>query len=174
MRLPAVALCLVALAAPAAAAPTALPPDVQRYIAGFDQICRQAGGSPGNHTGMITVADLTGDGQPDFVIDIHNYNCLDAPASVAAGRDGMAVAIFVTGSGGSAFKAFEAITDGATVEQQGSRSRVYLDVGGVDCGQQNAASLPYTEWKFCERPLDWNAMKKTFQFAPVSQARPVE
>ena len=174
MRLPAVALCLFALAAPAAAAPSSLPPDVQRYVAQFDQICRQAGGSPGNHTGMITVVDLTGDGQPDFVIDIHNYNCLDAPASVAAGRDGMAVAIFVTGSGGSAFKAFEAITDGATVEQQGSRSRVYLDVGGVDCGQQNAASLPYTEWKFCERPLDWNAMKKTFQFAPVSQARPVE
>lgn len=174
MRLPAIAFSLVALAAPAAAAPSSLPPDVQRYIAGFDQVCRQAGGSPGNHAGMITVADLTGDGQPDFVVDIHNYNCIDAPASVAAGRDGMAVAIFVAGSGDNAFKAFEAITDGATVEQQGGRSRVYLDVGGVDCGQQNAATLPYTEWKFCSRPLDWSAAKKTFQFAPVSQARSIE
>ena len=175
MRLLIGGFAMIALTAAAMAAPpTPLPAEVQRYIGGFDQICRQAGGAPGNHGDLVQVVDLTGDGVPDYVVDIHGYNCLDAAGAVAAGRDGMAVAIFVGGPGGSATQAYEAITDGATVERGSARSRVYVDVGGVDCGQQNAANLPYTDWKFCSRPLDWNAAKKTFQFAPLSQARPVE
>lgn len=175
MRLLIGGLALIASTAAAVpASPAPLPNEVLRYISGFDQICRQAGGLPGNHGDLVQVADLTGDGVSDYVVDIHAYTCVDAAGAVSAGRDGMAVAIFVGGSGGSATKVFEAVTDGATLDRGGSRARLYLDVGGVDCGQQNASSLPYTEWKFCSRPLDWNAMKKTFQFAPLSQARPIE
>lgn len=175
MRLLISGLALIALTAAAMAAPPApLPPEVLRYIGGFDQICRQAGGIPGNHGELVQVVDLTGDGVSDYVVDIHSYNCLDAAAAVSAGRDGMAVAIFVGGSGGSATKVYEAITDGATLDRGGARPRLYVDVGGVDCGQQNASTLPYTDWTFCSRPLDWNAKKKTFEFAPLSQARPIE
>lgn len=175
MRLLISGLALIASTAAAMAAPPPpLPAEVLRYIGGFDQICRQAGGVPGNHGDLVQVVDLTGDGVADYVVDIHSYNCLEAAGAVSAGRDGMAVAIFVGGSGGSATKVFEAITDGATLDRSGARSRLYVDVGGVDCGQQNASTLPYTDWTFCSRPLDWNAGKKTFQFAPLSQARPVE
>jgi len=44
-------------------------------------------------------------------------------------------------------------------------------VGGAYCGQ-NTRGRVRTQYDNCIRPLQWNARRKVFEFAPVSQKRP--
>jgi hypothetical protein len=56
----------------------------------------------------------------------------------------------------------------------GGKARLWLDVGGLSCGQRNAANIPFSNWKFCSRPLNWNAAAGTFVYAPLAQAKMVQ
>jgi hypothetical protein len=54
----------------------------------------------------------------------------------------------------------------------GSAAKLWLSVMGADCGKKPAAS--FAEENFCERPLQWSAGTRKFEFAPVSTVRKIE
>ena len=154
------------LLAPGAAAVSAppLPAAVKTYVGEFDTLCRDAGGKPGKHDpAMIQRGDFNGDGVADYVVNIGGYNCDGAASAIDNGQSGAAVAVFAGGTS----KAWSGSAYGASIEG----GKLYLDTAGLDCGQRNAASVPFSELKACSRPLVWNAASKKFVWGPLSQAR---
>jgi hypothetical protein len=161
-------------AAPAAAAPAPLPTAVRAYLAELDKECRGYGGRPGAMPKLVQSADLNGDGQADQMIDLNVYNCDGAASAMGAGQSGAAVTVFVSDPEGAAHKAYDDTTYCAMVAAAGGRARLWLDLAGVSCGQRNAANIPFGNWKFCSRPLNWNAATRTFVYAPLAEAKMVQ
>jgi hypothetical protein len=170
-----VPLCIAAAVASGAGAqqglsarpPTVIMQEVQKLSAR----CREAGGAPGKSPGMMQIADLTGDGIVDYVLDLNTYNCDGATLSLEGGRKGAAILIFVGAADGGARKAFDSAAFGAKV-RGAPRQRVWLDLQGEDCGQRDAASLSMAAQLACTRPLNWNPSTNGFDFAPLREARP--
>ena len=140
--------CSTASAAPQI---NAVPSEVRKHLASLNAECRGYGGQPGKSPELIKVGDLTGDGALDYVIDLNGYNCDGAASAMAAGQSGAGVAIFASGTVGTATKVYEDTVYGAAIDTKGPKPRLYLDLGGVPCGQKNAAKIPFSNWKFCSR-----------------------
>ena len=165
-----VAACAV-LAAPAAgqARSPKLPPQVQRELMSMVKDCRDAGGKPGKSPGALVVADLTGDGVADFVIDQSKFNC-EGNASLFSGTAGSGVMIYTGTAKGPAIKVFDGMVYEVKVDRSASPAIVKLAVAGKACGQRGAKS--HAEEEACWRPLAWNAPKKKMEFAPLSRIEP--
>lgn len=157
-----------------ATAPTFPPLAVRQHLAGLHAECRSYGGTPGKMSDLMKSADLTGDGLTDYVIDLNGYRCDGAASAMGAGQSGAAMAIFVSGPGNTAAKVYENTVYGVVLEKTGPKPRLYLDIAGLDCGQKNAARVAFSDIKSCSRPVDWNPAKRTFVYAPLAQARPVQ
>jgi hypothetical protein len=56
---------------------------------------------------------------------------------------------------------------------RGPKPRLWIDVAAQQCGQRNAAKLPFSDWQFCSRPLDWDPAKRTLVLASISEKRAV-
>jgi len=166
-------LALAAAAAPAAAAPPALPGPVRAHLASLDSDCRSYGGRPGPMPKLVQSADLTGDGLADYVIDLNVYNCDGAASAMGAGQSGATMAVFVGAAGGQARKAYENTTYGANVVTTGGKARLWLDTAGAECGQRGA-NIPFSNWKFCSRALNWVPAKATFAYAPLAEAKMIQ
>jgi hypothetical protein len=152
--------------------PNQLPMELRRFIVDLHKQCQEFGGKPGKSPKLVTFADLTGDGVLDYVIDVHNYECSDTSAeAMLNGQSGGTIVIFVGGANNTATKAFTESVYGSNIDQASGKARIYLDVAAANCGQRNAANVPFSDWKFCSRPLDWDAAKGSFKFAPLAQAR---
>ncbi|ACK49218.1 hypothetical protein Msil_0238 [Methylocella silvestris BL2] len=164
---------LAAQQSAAARSPNSLPLELRRYIVELNNSCKEAGGAPGKSSNLVKFADLTGDAVVDYVVDVSAYECGGAASALSAGQSGAAVAVFVGGPNNTAVKAYDNTVYGVNIDESGPKPRLYIDVAALDCGQKNAAKLPFSSWKFCSRPLDWNAAKNTFVFAPLAEARPV-
>jgi hypothetical protein len=173
-RIAIISALVVTLQPLSAAAQASLPPELRKHLASLDGECRDYGGRPGKAPQLVKSADLTGDGRPDYVVDLNGYNCEGAASAMAAGQSGAAMVVFVSGPANSARRAFDGLTYGTKIVTGGGRSRLYLDVAGVDCGQRAAANIPFSNWKFCSRPLNWNAAKQAFVFAPLAEAKPIQ
>lgn len=168
------ALILIAAAAgPAAAAPAPLPVAVRAHLAELAKACREYGGRPGAMPALVQSADLTGDGLADYVVDLNVYNCEGAASAMGAGQSGAAVAVFVSGPGGVARRAYDNTTYGANIATAGGKARLWLDTAGFECGQRGA-NIPFSNWKFCSRPLNWNPAKGAFAYAPLVEAKPIQ
>lgn len=159
---------LVAGHASVAQAPAKLPAAVQRHLADMAKMCRESGGKPVNAPGLLQVADLTGDGVPDYVINDGAYNCQGA-ASLFSGSGGSQMAIYVTGADGRAMKAFESGAFDVKLDQSSKPAKSLVTVSGQLCGQR----ITRSDHKGCWRPVDWDEKIRKMQFAPVSRARPV-
>lgn len=157
-----------ALAAPPQPAPP-LPAQVRADLAALGQECRDYGGKPGPAPELVKSADLNGDGVADHVIDQNAYNCDGAASAMGAGQSGAAIRVYAGLPGGGAKLAWQNTAYGTKV----AGGRLWVDTAGVDCGQR-AANIPFSDWKFCSRPLDWNTAKGAFVYAPLSQAKPVQ
>ncbi|WP_309644721.1 hypothetical protein [Phenylobacterium sp.] len=166
---------VLACAAQAQAQPARprLPAAVNAYVAELNKECRSYGGSPGSSPDLVKSADLTGDGLPDHVVSHDAYRCDGAASAMGAGQSGAYVAIFASGPGGLATKAFGDTVYGATIETKAGRSVVLMSVAGLACGQRNAASVPFSQIKSCDRPLAWIPAKRIFDYTPMSQMRPL-
>lgn len=168
---------IIALAAGAAASsaaaqrPMRLPAAVQTYVAALDKDCRGYGGRPVPSPELVRSADLTGDGVADYLVDVGAYTCEGAVSAMGAGQSGADIAIFTGGPGGAASLAYEDTVYGAEIESKAGKNQLIMSVAGLRCGQKNAADVPFSDWTFCKRPLDWNASTRKFQYAPLSQAR---
>lgn len=165
-------LCLSSVAA-LAQAQKKLPILVQKEIAEMVKMCKDAGAKPAKSPGLLTVADLTGDGLPDFVIDQAAFNC-DGAASLFSGSGGSQMSVYVGTPDGQAFQAFAGGTFGVKVDKEAKPARLELVVGGQLCGQKVNAKMARADYKSCWRPVLWNAGSRKFDYAPLSQARPIQ
>lgn len=151
-----------------------LPKQLRADLAALDKLCVEAGGTPGDAPALITAADLTGDGIADYVVDLNEYVCAGAASALAAGQSGAAMTIYLGGPDNTARDVFATTSYGAAVTLSGTRPRVWLDLAGAECGQKDAASLPFSDWTFCARPLNWQKTTQSFTLAPLAEARPVD
>lgn len=147
-----------------------LPLAVQKELAEMVKVCRDVSGKPMKSPGLLTVADLTGDGLPDFVINQGAFNC-DGAASLYSGSGGSQVSAYVGTPDGRAFQAFSSGSFDVKVDKSVKPAKLQVVVGGQLCGQRVTANMPRSEYKSCWRPVDWSERKRKLDFAPVSQVK---
>jgi len=185
-----------------AAPPEELPPAVQQYVVHLDQICRKAGGIPGNPNAAVKLIDLTQDGVGDYLVNGAAYPCRGADSALADDRQRTPVAVFVTmpqasggktavkttekpasksatkskdkASGKSVVKAFETVAYGVTIRTDGTYPRLLIQQAAADCAATGPVLQPLDEIKFCARPLDWDTDKQSFVLAPPAAAQPAQ
>lgn len=153
-----------ALVLAASSAAAKLPAAVQEAINEDAQTCRGSGGRFSYNKAVQSV-DLNGDGRLDYVYDSGETVC--AGGSDLGGSGGWLVTVFAGRPDSTAKEAFANGAVGARV----INGRLYLGVGGANCGQ-NTRGRVRAEYDNCIRPLQWNARKQVFEFAPLSQKRP--
>ena len=161
------ALVLAAGAAPAQA-PRKLPLPVQKELSELVKACRDAGGKPAKSPGLLVVADLSGDGLPDYVLDQGSFNC-EGAASLFSGSGGSHVAAYVGTPDGQAVQAFSTGSFGVKVDRAARPAQLRISVSGPMCGQRVTPKMPHSEYKACWRPVIWNVVTRKLEFAPVSQ-----
>jgi hypothetical protein len=144
-----------------AAAP-ALPAAVKSELAQVVSICTDVGGKALADQAVERV-DLNADGKEDYVLDVGRIQCEGAAS--AYGDRAKDVSVFVGDGAGGASKGWSGVAYGSRIEG----STLWLGVSGADCGKPPAPDFA-TE-NFCERPLEWNAQKRRFDYAPVSAAK---
>ncbi len=173
-----VVLILAAAIAPAQRPPVRfanqLPMAVRKAVALANDTCREAGGAPGKSPDLVRYADLNGDGIGDYVVDWAAHDCQGAVSAMVNGQSGSMVVVLAGGPGNIAAEAYSASVYGAKIETIAGKSTLWVDVAALDCGQRNAATMPFARWKFCSRPLAWNAARRAFVLGPLAQARPIQ
>lgn len=157
---------LVSASYGAAAAPkTALPPAVQQEINSDQEVCRDMGGRF-SYGKAVSTADLNHDGHLDYVYDASLAKCANAPD--LGGSGGWQVTVFAGQPDGKVKKAFAHGAGGTRI----IGGKLYLAMGGDACGPK-ARGRSRAENQSCLLPLVWQAGKQEFDFAPVSQKRPL-
>jgi hypothetical protein len=152
-----------------AAASTPLPKSVQTALDQVAAVCSESEGKP-IMKDAIKRADLNADGHEDYVLDVGSVVC-DGAASIYGDRE-KGVLVYVGDGKGGAVEAFNGSSFGIRLDGTGSAAKLWLSVMGADCGKKPAAS--FAEENFCERPLQWSAGTRKFEFAPVSTVRKIE
>lgn len=157
---------LVSASYGAAATPkTALPPAVQQEINSDQEVCRDMGGRF-SYGKAVSTADLNHDGHLDYVYDASLAKCANAPD--LGGSGGWQVTVFAGQPDGKVKKAFAHGAGGTRI----IGGKLYLAMGGDACGPK-ARGRSRAENQSCLLPLVWQAGKQEFDFAPVSQKRPL-
>lgn len=155
-----------------AQAQTHYPAAVQSRIDEMKQECSGVG-TPGKSPGLITAADLTGDGILDYILDEGAFNC-EGAAALFSGSGGSQVSVYVGTPDGQAFDAFGHGAFGVQVDRTTKPARLYLGVGGPLCGQHVTPDMARAAYTSCMRPLQWNVGTRKMEFAPVSQIKPIK
>jgi len=150
-----------------------LPALVQNELSEMLKTCSEVGGKPGKSPGLLTVADLTGDSVPDFIIDESAFNC-EGAASLYSGSGGSQVYVYVGTSDGQAIEAFSNGNFGVIVDRKSKPAKLLLIVGGPLCGQKVTPQTSKVEMKQCLRPVVWDGQTRKLEFAPLSQIQPVQ
>lgn len=153
-----------------AQAPKKLPVAVQKELADMAKTCREVGGKPMKSPDLLLVADLTGDGLPDYVIDQGGFNC-EGAASLFSGSGGSQMSAYVGTPDGQAFQAFASGSFGVKLDKEAKPTKLHVVVGGQLCGQRVTANMARSDHKSCWRPVNWNAKHRKMEFAPVSQVK---
>jgi hypothetical protein len=90
---------------------------------------------------------------------------------MGSGQSGAVLTIYVGGPANSAIQVYQATVHASRIENAGGKARLFVNVSGANCGQRNAANIPFARREFCSRELVWNAARQSFVFAPMSQKR---
>lgn len=158
----------IALAADGPYPPAKLPATIAADLKSIADQCTEAGGKPRTDE-AVKRADLNGDGWEDFVIDADYVRC-DGAASIYGDREKW-VGVYAGDGKGGATSAFTDSVYGVTIEGTGRAARLLLTVSGEQCGKKPAKD--FASENFCDRPLVWNPATKTFDYASLASARPV-
>lgn len=155
---------------PAHAADTAsLPAAVAAGLQSVADLCTEVGGKPLTAK-AVERADLNGDGNEDYVLDVASVDCEGAPGIYGDRAKG--VTVYVGDGAGGAREAFSDSVYGVQIEGTGPTAKLSVTVSGPQCGKKAAADFA-TE-QFCFRQLIWNAGGRSFDYAPVSTVRMIE
>ena len=160
---------LMILCAAAQAAPPKLPATVAKDLKETAAECADVGGKPMT-TNAVKAVDLNGDGHEDYVLFVGWIDCAGAPG--VYGDRAKGVLLYVGDGAGGATQAFGGPAFDAKIEGTGPAAKLWLTVGGPNCGKKPAAD--FASESFCERPLAWNGKARQFDYAPVSTVRMVE
>lgn len=147
-----------------------LPIAVQKDLAEMVKMCKDVGGKPMKSPDLLQIADLTGDGLPDFVVDQGVFNCNGA-ASLFSGSGGSQMSVYVGTPDGQAFQAFSSGSFGVKVDKTSKPAKLQVLVGGAMCGQRITANMSRSDHKSCWRPVIWDTKRKKMDFAPVSHVQ---
>jgi hypothetical protein len=146
-----------------------MPLTIATYEHQLADLCRQLHGMPGvPKDTFVAHGDLNGDGIEDWAFDEGGFNC-EGAASIFTGSGGSQVVVFIGLTNGDARIAFQHGAYGMRLERIGSRSILWLGVGGALCGQAGEPS--HAEAIYCDRLLVWNMETKRFDFAPLVSIR---
>lgn len=157
------------LCSAAQATPPKLPATVAKDLKEIAADCSDVGGKP--MTGdAVRAADLNGDGHEDYVLFVGWIDCEGAPG--AYGDRAKGVLVYAGDGAGGAGKAYGGPAFDAKIEGAGPAAKLWLTVGGPNCGRKPAAD--FASESFCDRPLAWNGKTRQFDFAPVSTVRMIE
>src|SRR5262245_36083809 len=148
---------LCGLTATAASPP---PATVAAALKDIASLCTDAGGKPQAEQ-AVQRADLNGDGNEDYVLDVGSVNC-EGAASVYGDRE-KGVTGYVGDGKGGAKQAFADMTYGMKIEGTGPAAKVWLTTSGAGCGKGQAQD--FASESFCERAIVWNAKKQEFEYA---------
>lgn len=162
-----------AAVAQAQSAKPKLPALVAKHVSDMAGECRESGGKPRPSPDLLHVVDLTGDGLPDYVIHNGAFIC-EGAASLFSGSGGSSMAVYVGTPDRQAFAAFGSGTFGVTIEpatRPGQPPTLLVEVGGPLCGQRVTDNTPRSSYKYCQRPVLWNAATRKMDYAPVSKVR---
>jgi hypothetical protein len=173
MRPALIAIAALAAGPALAAPPTPLPGPVRADIAAMNSECRGYGGRPGSAPELIKSADLNGDGVLDHLIDQNVYNCEGAASAMGAGQSGAAIRVYAGAPGGGARLAYQGTVYGTKIVTTAGKARLWIDTAGFECGDRRR-DVPFSDWKFCSRPLNWNPAKGAFVLAPLAEAKPIQ
>ena len=158
---------LVGVTAARAAAP--LPGVVATALQEAAAICAEVGGTPDTSQALLR-ADLNGDGNEDFVLDVGGIACNGA-ASVYGDR-AKDVSVFAGDGKGGAQPAFSAAAYAVRLDGTGPSARLWLTVSGASCGKPPARD--FASEAFCERYIVWSSQARKFDFAPVSTVKMIQ
>ena len=164
---------VLSVTATLAQAPTRLPNAVRKEIGVMMKTCQDAGGKTAKSPGLLTVADLTGDGKPDYIIDQSAFVC-EGAASMFSGSGGSQMLVYVGSPDGQAKQVFSAGAHGVRVNSMFKPAKVQIMVGGPLCGQKVAANASTASFKLCWRPLVWDEHAQKMDYGPLSQIQPVK
>ena len=163
---------LLVLGSVRAQTPTKYPAAVDAKIAELAKDCHGFGkfeASPG----FVTVADLTGDGVPDYILDEGRIGCKQA-ASMFQGSLGFSVEIFAGSAKGGAAEAFSHGVVALHLDEHSKPATLYLAVGGPLCGQHVTPDTPFADMESCWRPVRWNAATRKMELSPLSAIKPFD
>lgn len=148
-----------------------LPATVRQHVKDINYHCSRSGGIPPRSPDLVRIVELTGDGRPDYLVDLSRYICRNSVTFMHGGHSGSPVWIFAGGPRHSARLAYDDYSHGVKLTSRRGKSRVWLKVGASACGQPRETSQVFAEWWFCSRPLDWNGRTKKFLFGPLGEIR---
>ena len=78
------------MGASAAVAAPALPAAAKAHVADMRASCKDVGGRPGRSPELVQIADVTGDGRADYVINEGAFDCVGAESYFSGGSGGAA------------------------------------------------------------------------------------
>ncbi len=160
----------LALATAPAAEPAAkLPAVVAAGVKSVAGMCQEVGGKA-QTADAVKRADLSGDGQEDFVLYTGWVSC-EGMASLYGDRE-KAITVWAADGTGGATEAFNGAVFDAKLEGTGEAAKLWLTVSGAQCGKPPAPDFAHEN--FCDRALVWNAKAKKLDYAPVSTVRMIE
>lgn len=152
-----------------------LPGAVQKELNEIRQLCTDVGGRLQPNPKLHQVLQLRPVAPKDHVINTGAAACKGGPDPFG-GSGGAAVIVYAAREDGTAIEAFSQGADGVRIGQQkgSSLSEVSLLVGGQLCGQNKSARVARVDAMRCWRPIRWSPTKNEFEFAPLSEMRPVK
>jgi hypothetical protein len=153
----------------AAGSPDELPAAVAAGLGEVVAMCTDAGGKAQTRE-AIRRADLNGDGNEDYVLDVGSIGC-EGAASIYGDRE-KGVTVYAGDGKGGARQVFSEFAYGTRLESTGSEAQLWLTVSGASCGKKSAED--FASESFCERPLAWNAKTQLFDYAPLSMVKMIE
>lgn len=162
-------LALITAHGAAEAADPKLPAAVVAAVKSVADMCTEVGGKALT-ADAVKRADLNGDGNQDYVLDVGSVNC-EGAASIYGDRE-KGVVVYLGDAAGGAKEVFNDSVYGVQIEGSGAAAKVWLTVSAERCGKKPAKDFA-TE-KFCDRSLVWNAGTQRLDFAPVSTVRMIQ
>ncbi|MBP7003226.1 hypothetical protein [Amaricoccus sp.] len=172
MHRPALAVACLALAGAAQAQTPALPAPIAAFAAERSAECAAMGGTPRVGPAFATPVDLTGDGTPDYVVDLAGIECANA-WSAFCGSAGCPVSVWIAGAEGLR-QEWSDYAQGWSIDAVGSEVGLMLDRHGGDCPGSASGAETCRERKVftappAPTPVDPAA---TEEAAPTATAEP--
>jgi hypothetical protein len=131
--------------------------------------CAESGGKPLTDN-AVKRADLNGDGNEDYILDVGSIHC-DGASGVYGDRE-KGVMVFVGDGKGGAKQALNDVVYAVKIEGTGPAAKLWLTVSGQACGKKPAPD--FASESFCERAVVWNSKTQAFDYAPVSTVKMIE